>query len=81
MKTTQRDEVEDSQIDRGAGCCSRGPARGRGCGCCGPRWSAEVTAATRRRALEEHQRDLEQKLADVAEQLRGLSVDQPSTSE
>jgi len=35
----------------------------------------------RRHALEEHQRDLEQQLADVAEQLRDLPTDEPRTSE
>jgi hypothetical protein len=41
----------------------------------------EDTAVARRSALEEHQRDLEQKLADVAEQLRDLPADEPEESE
>jgi hypothetical protein len=35
----------------------------------------------RRGALEERQRDLEQELSDVAEQLRDLPTEQPSASE
>lgn len=68
MRTIQRDDAQ----------YRRGDHRG---GCCGPRGYVEDTAVARRRALEEHQRDLEQELADVAEQLRDLSADQPEASE
>ena len=57
-----------------------GARRRGGCGC-GSHGSVEDTAEARRLALEEHQRDLEQELADVAEQLRDLSTDQPAASE
>lgn len=57
-----------------------GPRRRGGCGC-GSHESVDDTAEARRLALEEHQRDLEQELADVAEQLRDLSPDQAAASE
>lgn len=78
MRTIQRDDAQDRLGDHGCG-CGGGPSRGGGG--CGPRRSVEDTAVARRRALEEHQRDLEQELADVTEQLRDLSADQPEASE
>jgi hypothetical protein len=69
MRTTARDDAHHSPGDHWGGCG------------CGTRRYEEDTPAARRRALEEHQRDLEQKLADVADQLRDLPPDQPEASE
>jgi hypothetical protein len=65
MTTTQRDEAKHSDGDRGRGCCG-----GHG-----------HEEATSRQALEERHRDLEQKLADVTEQLADLPAEEPSASE
>jgi hypothetical protein len=78
MRTTRPNDAQHSLGDHRSGCC-REPARSGGCGC-GTHGYAEDPVA-RRRALEEHQRDLEQELADVAEQLRDLPADQPEASE
>ncbi len=75
MKTTQRDEVQHQPAGHRGGCCG-----GSGHSGCGPHGSAEDTVA-RRSALEEHQRDLEQALADVAEQLRDLPAEESQASE
>lgn len=69
MRTIQRDDAQHGLGDRGSGCCG-----GKG-------HQDQDTPMDRRRALEEHQRDLEQELADVTEQLRDLSADEPSASE
>ena len=74
MRTIQRDDAKHGPGDQLEGQRRRG-----GCGC-GSHRPVEDKAA-RRRALEEHQRDLEQELADVAEQLRDLSTDGPATGE
>jgi hypothetical protein len=78
MRTTSRDDAQQSLSDRRGGCCG-GPAHSGGCGG-GTHGYAEDTVA-RRRALEEHQRDLEQELADVVAQLRDLPADEPEASE
>jgi hypothetical protein len=79
MRTIQRDEAQHSVGDHRRGCCG-GPGHEGGDGC-GPRGYVEDTAVARRSALEERERDLEQELADVAEQLRDLSADEPRASE
>ena len=73
MRTMQREDVERGPKGRGHGCCG-------GSGCCGgngPGSESErdSAATTRRTTLEGRQRDLEQELADVAEQLRDLGVE------
>lgn len=79
MTTIQPDEAQHSEGDHRRGCCG-GSSREGGDGC-GSHGHDEDTAVEPRRALEERQRDLEQELADVAEQLRDLPADQPSASE
>jgi uncharacterized protein involved in exopolysaccharide biosynthesis len=69
MRTIQQDEAQHSAGDHRRGCCG------------GPRGHVEDTAVARRSALEERQRDLEQELADVAQQLRDLPADEPEASE
>ncbi|EFG79780.1 hypothetical protein HMPREF0591_0325 [Mycobacterium parascrofulaceum ATCC BAA-614] len=75
MTTIQRDYAQHGLGDRGSSCCGR-PGRRNGSDY-GPGWPVEDTAITRRRTLEEHQRDLEQELADVAEQIRDVPADEP----
>lgn len=70
MKTIQRDDAQQRPADRGSDCC--GGKRRR---------DAADSPMDRRRALQEHQRDLEQELADVTEQLRDLPADEPEASE
>jgi len=79
MRTIQRDEAQHSVGDHRRGCCG-GSSREGGHGC-GSHGYKEDTAVARRSALEERQRDLEQELADVAEQLRDLPADEPEESE
>lgn len=79
MRTIQQDEAQHSVGDHRRGCCG-GSSRKAGDGC-GPSGCAEDTEVDRRSALEERQRDLEQELADVADQLRDLSAEPPSASE
>lgn len=79
MRTRQREDTQHWRGDRGSGCCG-GSGRRDHVGC-GPHGYTEDTSMDRRHALEEHQRDLEQQLADVAEQLRDLPTDEPRTSE
>jgi hypothetical protein len=74
MRTMERDEVVRGR---------RGHGHGHGCcgGCGGPRRGrhlrGEEAASTRRRALEERQRDLEEALAEVTSELADLDVERP----
>ncbi|MDT5356916.1 MAG: hypothetical protein QOJ56_5448 [Mycobacterium sp.] len=79
MTTIQPDEAQHSEGDHRRGCC--GGSSREGSDGCGSHGNAEDTAVARRGALEERQRDLEQELSDVAEQLRDLPTEQPSASE
>ncbi|MDA8283301.1 MAG: hypothetical protein M0Z42_08425 [Actinomycetota bacterium] len=73
MKTMGRDDVERGPRGRGRGCC--GDA-----GCCGghgrgPHREREEETASRRRTLEERQRDLEEALAEVTSELADLGAE------
>lgn len=75
MRTMERDDVERGPRGHGHGCCG-------GSGCCGGLGRGHGFAqvdetASRRRVLEERQRDLEAALAEVTSELRDLGAERP----
>ena len=75
MRTMGRDDVERGPRGHGRGCCG-------GSGCCGghgqgTRLEHEAETASRRRTLEERQRDLEEALAEVTSELADLGAERP----
>lgn len=73
MRTMGRDDVERGSRGHIRGCCG-------GSGCCaghgrGPHREREEETASRRRVLEERQRDLEEALAEVTSELADLGAE------
>ncbi len=73
MRAMEQGDVERGPRGRGHGCCG-------GSGCCGghergPHLGHKEERASRRRVLEERQRDLEEALAAVTSELADLGAD------
>lgn len=73
MTTMERGDVERDPRGHGHGCCG-------GADCCGghgrgPHFGRKEETASRRRVLEERQRDLEEALAEVTSKLADLGAD------
>ena len=75
MRTMGRDDVGRGPRGYGRGCCGgHGGCGGHGRG---PHFEREDETTSRRRQLEERQRDLEEALAKVTSELADLGAERP----